>query len=163
MIEVGFKLTRRYTLIVLSIYLPSLMLLAIGYSTLYVQVSLLEVRLVVALTTLLVLYTFFNQTSSSLPQTAYVKLIDIWFFFCTIFLFVIIILHVFVERFDDNDVTPIVSADGHAEFLKPTAERFTNLKKLISSGDRFLKTFRTFVGPVVLSIFFLAYLLAILA
>ncbi|XP_071547712.1 uncharacterized protein [Panulirus ornatus] len=109
-IEVGYTLTRRYTLIVLSIYLPSLMLLAIGYATLFVKVHMLEVRLVVSLTTLLVLYTFFNQTSSSLPQTAYVKMIDVWFFFCTILLFVIIILHVFVERMTSGSIVHVVQS-----------------------------------------------------
>nr|XP_053643897.1 uncharacterized protein LOC128696599 [Cherax quadricarinatus] len=69
--------------------------------------SLFKVRLGVSLTTLLVLYTFFNQTSSSLPQTAYVKMIDVWFFFCTLLLFVIIMVHVIVEGLETEAVVRI--------------------------------------------------------
>lgn len=52
----------------------------------------------VALTTLLVLYTLFSNTSDTLPVTAYVKLIDVWFFFCIFLLFFIIVTHVIVEH-----------------------------------------------------------------
>lgn len=58
----------------------------------------LQARLVLSLTTKLVLYTLFSQASSSLPNTAYVKLIDIWFFFCICTLFFIILVHVVVEH-----------------------------------------------------------------
>lgn len=51
-----------------------------------------------SLTTLLVLYTLFSQTSSSLPKTSYIKMIDIWFFLDIAILFVIIILHIIIER-----------------------------------------------------------------
>ncbi|XP_071547713.1 uncharacterized protein [Panulirus ornatus] len=102
LLEIGFTLTRRSTMTVMSIYLPSLMLIAIGYSTLFVQVQKLDVRSGVSLTTLLVLYTFFNQVSSSLPQTADVKMIDVWFFFCIILLFVIIIIHVVADCLDSR-------------------------------------------------------------
>ncbi|XP_068220377.1 uncharacterized protein [Palaemon carinicauda] len=162
MVQVGFMLTRRYTLIVLSIYLPSLMLLAIGYATLFVEVRFLEVRLQVALTTLLVLYTFFNQTSSSLPQTAYVKLIDMWFFFCTIFLFIIILIHVFAEKFGKNKVISVGSGNGNMGFGKVAPGMILKIKNMMSSGDQFLVTVRTIIGPTVLIIFFFAYLFVIL-
>ncbi|XP_069184717.1 uncharacterized protein [Procambarus clarkii] len=66
-----------------------------------------NVRLGVSLTTLLVLYTFFNQTSSSLPQTAYVKMIDVWFIFCTLLLFMIIMVHVIVECLEKDAIIRI--------------------------------------------------------
>lgn len=50
------------------------------------------------LTTLLVLYTMFNQVSSALPDTAYIKMIDMWFFFCISLIFSVIIIHITVER-----------------------------------------------------------------
>nr|XP_053643778.1 gamma-aminobutyric acid receptor subunit beta-like [Cherax quadricarinatus] len=105
--KIGYTLQRQSTLIVLNIYLPSIILMVIGYLTLFVHVQKLDVRLGVSLTTLLVLYTFFNQTSSSLPQTAYVKMIDVWFFFCTLLLFVIIMVHVIVEGLETEAVVRI--------------------------------------------------------
>ncbi|KAF2363407.1 Low-density lipoprotein (LDL) receptor class A repeat [Trinorchestia longiramus] len=101
-ITVLFTLGRMPSFILLSVMLPTLMLLIIGYSTLYIKPSLLQVRLTVSLTTLLVLYTLFSQTSSSLPRTAHIKMIDMWFFFVISVLFVIIILHVVIERIGDD-------------------------------------------------------------
>ena len=51
----------------------------------------------VAVTTLLVLYTLFTSTSDDLPKTAEIKMLDVWFFFCILLLFIIIVLHVFVD------------------------------------------------------------------
>ncbi|XP_076032422.1 uncharacterized protein LOC143020140 isoform X2 [Oratosquilla oratoria] len=114
-IKIGFSLTRRYGLAVITIFMPTLMLAITGYSTLYVRQELLQcvhatpnpsdtasdrgthVRLVVTLTSLLVLYTLFGQTSSSLPRTAYIKMIDIWFFFCINLIFLVLIFHFYVE------------------------------------------------------------------
>ncbi|XP_042204684.1 uncharacterized protein LOC121854236 [Homarus americanus] len=143
LLEVGYTLTRRYTLIVLSVFMPSTMLLTIGYSTLYVKVQLLQVRLVVSLTTLLVLYTFFNQTSSSLPQTAYVKMIDVWFFSCTILLFVIIIVHVFVECLE-------------SEAMIRVGPKFSPLPSRLTP-DRLLRLFRLVLVPVAAFVFTVVY------
>lgn len=55
-----------------------------------------------SLTTKLVLYTLFNQASSTLPVTAYIKLIDIWFFFCICTLLIIILVHVLVEHLPEK-------------------------------------------------------------
>ena len=52
------------------------------------------IQLQVALTTLLVMYTLFQSISSTLPQTAYLKLIDYWLLFSLIFPFIIFIIHV---------------------------------------------------------------------
>ncbi|KAK7083948.1 hypothetical protein SK128_013704 [Halocaridina rubra] len=158
-IEVGFTLTRRYTLIVLNVYLPSLMLMVIGYATLYVKVDQLEIRSSVSLTTLLVLYTFFNQTSSSLPQTAYVKLIDVWFFFCTSFLFAIIVTHVFVEKLDNNAVTPFDAREKEGNNFA----LMTVLTRSFASAEKCLMVIRNVIGPIVLFIFFAVYILILLA
>ncbi|CAL4067806.1 unnamed protein product, partial [Meganyctiphanes norvegica] len=98
--QVEFTLQRRFSRIIIVVFVPSSMLLCIGLSTLFIRVQLTQVRLIVSLTTLLVLYTLSTQVSATLPTTAYIKMIDIWFFFCICLLFVIIIFHVFVEYLD---------------------------------------------------------------
>ncbi|XP_042891610.1 uncharacterized protein LOC122266084, partial [Penaeus japonicus] len=60
------------------------------------------VRLTVSVTTLLVLYTLFNNTSDSLPPTAYIKMIDVWFFACILLLFAVIVTHVYVEHLENG-------------------------------------------------------------
>lgn len=102
--------------------------------------NLQQVRLPVALTTLLVLYTSFNQTSSSLPQTAYVKLIDVWYFFCIILLFVIIVVHVLGERLP----TEAVICVGQERRFPLTAEALLRWVRLV-------------VVPMVVLIFSVVY------
>ena len=57
-----------------------------------------------ALTTLLVMYTLFQSISNTLPQTAYLKLIDIWLIFSLILPLVIFIVHMAweIERVKDE-------------------------------------------------------------
>ena len=52
------------------------------------------IQLQVALTTLLVMYTLFQSISNTLPQTAYLKLIDFWLLFSLILPFIIFMIHV---------------------------------------------------------------------
>ncbi|XP_071541804.1 uncharacterized protein [Panulirus ornatus] len=123
-LEVYFTLTRRPKFLVIKLFIPSFMLLVVGYVTLYIPKNFLQVRLVLSLTTKLVLYTLFNQASSSLPDTAYVKLIDIWFFFCICTLFFIIIFHVFVDFLPEakGKVVQVLSPLGRGKNrrLKPS-------------------------------------------
>ncbi|XP_068211704.1 LOW QUALITY PROTEIN: uncharacterized protein [Palaemon carinicauda] len=99
-LEATFQLERRYSLLVLSIFIPTALLLGIGYTTLFVKLQLLQVRAIMTLTTLLVLYTLFNQVSSNLPDTAYIKMVDVWFFFCIFLIFSVIVLHIVVENLE---------------------------------------------------------------
>ncbi|XP_045122759.1 uncharacterized protein LOC123511169 [Portunus trituberculatus] len=138
-VEVGYTLTRHSTLILITIYLPSVLLVAISYSTLYVSVQLLQVRLTVSLTTLLVLYTFFNQASASLPKTAYIKMIDVWFLSCTILLFLVIMIHVSVECLEKESVTSV----------HPMSKK----RQPCITAEGLLRLVRLVVTPIVIVIF----------
>ncbi|XP_076040899.1 uncharacterized protein LOC143025310 [Oratosquilla oratoria] len=96
-LEIKLDLSRRFGILVLNTMMPSTMLLLIAYFTLFVKPALLQVRLVVTLTVQLVMYTLFSQVSSSLPTTASLKMIDLWFFFCIFVPFFIIVIHIFSE------------------------------------------------------------------
>ncbi|CAL4121013.1 unnamed protein product, partial [Meganyctiphanes norvegica] len=98
-IEVHFQLVRRPQSIIVGTLLPSLMIVAIGYATLFLQNALYQERLTVSLAALLVLYTLFSQTSNFLPKTSYVTMIDIWFLFCISLLFIIIIFHIVMDNY----------------------------------------------------------------
>ncbi|XP_042876207.1 glutamate-gated chloride channel-like [Penaeus japonicus] len=150
-LKVEIELTRRRKMIVMSVYVPTLMLLLIGYSTLFVKVSLMQVRLVVSLTTLLVLYTLFNNTSNALPVTDYVKMIDLWFFHCIFLLFFIILSHVFVDHLDTKgqDLVQIRPANGSTnpkEFVQ-----------VVKKPELLLKVLRIYVLPVVSLCFNVVY------
>ena len=46
--------------------------------TLFIDVSHFEATIMVALTSMLVMYTLYQSIAANLPQTAYLKMIDIW-------------------------------------------------------------------------------------
>ncbi|XP_047477381.1 gamma-aminobutyric acid receptor subunit pi-like [Penaeus chinensis] len=94
---VSIPMTRLVGYAVISIYLPSLIMLIIGYLTLFFVNDNFEVRVMTALTTLLVMATLFTQVSSSLPKTSYFKLVDVWLLFCIFSTFLIIVFHIIID------------------------------------------------------------------
>ncbi|KAG7166403.1 Glycine receptor subunit alphaZ1-like [Homarus americanus] len=95
--KVRIELIRRYGYAMLNIYIPSLTLLIISYVTLFFRPTIFEVRVMTALTALLVLATLFTQVSTSLPKTSYFKMVDIWLLFCIVLIFFIIIFHTIID------------------------------------------------------------------
>ncbi|XP_068203413.1 uncharacterized protein [Palaemon carinicauda] len=78
-------------------FTPTLMLVVICYSCLLFDVNDFEDRIMVSLTALLVLATFFSQVSQTIPRTAYLKLIDVWFLALITEVFAVIISLVLIE------------------------------------------------------------------
>ena len=70
-------LKRRINNAILTIYLPTILILIIVYATNFFKDFFFEAVVTVNLTSLLVLTTLFISVSQSLPPTAYVKMIDI--------------------------------------------------------------------------------------
>ena len=103
----GFKVSilfsAQYNYYLLNNYLPSLLIFVIAYSTLYFPINNFNERVMVSLTSLLVLATFFTQASESIAHTPYVKMIDIWFITLIGFNFVIVILNVVTDLVARND------------------------------------------------------------
>ncbi|XP_071541802.1 uncharacterized protein [Panulirus ornatus] len=150
-LEVSFTMTRRPKFLVIKLFIPSFMLMMVGYVTLYIPRQLVQARLVLSLTTKLVLYTLFNQASSSLPDTAYVKLIDIWFFFCICTLFFIILFHVFV------DFLPEASARVFEVGVPLEQKKWSWCPYLNLTADASLRFVRYFLIPVITAIFLVVY------
>ncbi|KAK3884183.1 hypothetical protein Pcinc_011528 [Petrolisthes cinctipes] len=71
-------------------YLPCILLLGIGYGTLLLPLDNFNERDTMSLTTLLVFISLYAQTTASLPRTAYLKRIDLWYVFCIAFLTLVI-------------------------------------------------------------------------
>ena len=59
-------------------------------------------RVMVSLTSLLVLASLFSQTSQAIPKTSYLKLIDVWYIFLIVFDFTVIMVVVLIEYFRLN-------------------------------------------------------------
>ena len=72
---------RRINNAIMTIYLPTILILCIVYATNFFKEFFFEAVVTVNLTALLVLTTLFISVSESLPPTAYVKMVDIWLIF----------------------------------------------------------------------------------
>ena len=91
-------LKRRILNAILTVYLPTVLVLTIVYATNFfkdfffevichhhhLRQSLSQATVTVNLTSLLVLTTLFISVAGSLPQTAYVKMVDIWLIFAQV-------------------------------------------------------------------------------
>ncbi|XP_068202397.1 glutamate-gated chloride channel-like [Palaemon carinicauda] len=97
LIVVDITFSRRYGYYLTSAYLPTIMLMIISYASLFCKKENCDLRVMMALTTLLVLYALYQQISDDLPRTSYTKAIDVWCFFSITFIFSQVILHVFVN------------------------------------------------------------------
>ena len=95
-VTVEFK--NMYTYYITSTYIPTILLVVISYLTFWFEIDDFNDRIMVSLTSLLVLASLFSQISSGLPHTSYLKLIDIWFLGCIVSDFIIILSLVIVNR-----------------------------------------------------------------
>ncbi|XP_037800417.1 glycine receptor subunit beta-type 4-like [Penaeus monodon] len=85
------------TFYVTSTYIPTFIIVVIGYIVFFFPVEDFNERIMVALTALLVEAAFFTQMSASIPQTAYLKLVDIWFVYCITSLFLVVVTVAFIN------------------------------------------------------------------
>ena len=106
-IKINILLQRMYFYHLAATYLPTSCLLLIAIITLYIDDSHFEATIMVSLTSMLVMYTLYQSIAVTLPQTAYLKMVDIWLLFGLMMPFVIFLLEVFFEllkvKFNDND------------------------------------------------------------
>ncbi|XP_045615469.1 uncharacterized protein [Procambarus clarkii] len=78
---------------------PSLLMVVICYLALFFDLHDFQDRIMVSLTSLLVLASLFSQTSQFIPKTAYLKHIDVWYICLISIDFIIILVLVAIENF----------------------------------------------------------------
>ncbi|ROT84566.1 CBN-LGC-52 protein [Penaeus vannamei] len=125
----------RYTYIVLTLHLsslyeyhmlnsfaPSSLMFLVTLSTLFFPLKDFNERIVVSLTSLLVLATLFAQASSTSVKTPYFKLLDIWYTALISLCFVCVISNAVTHRLLHKEVPPInvvKPALGHGKAFTP--------------------------------------------
>jgi hypothetical protein len=110
-----FYFRRRITYHLANSYLPTMSLLAIAELTLFFGESKQDIGVSLSLTILLVMYTFYQSISNSIPNTAYLKLMDIWLIFCLLVPFLVFLIQSFwylsvhktttIEKFQRSKIT----------------------------------------------------------
>ena len=106
-------LERRFMSELLSTYLPSVLLLGISFATVFFKAEYFEAALTVNLTNMLVLTTIFISVMQTLPQTAYIKHIDIWLIFCQLIPFLEVLLITAAEAMRKPDASGEMTYNHH--------------------------------------------------
>lgn len=90
-----------------STYLPTTLLLAIGYGTLYLPAEPFSDRGTMSLTTLLVLVALYADSLTNLPDTSYITHINTWFIFSMVYLTLIISTHLYTSDTTVRRLSPL--------------------------------------------------------
>ena len=83
---------------VLNIFIPTIVLNIISYTTNFYKDEFFETVVAINLTTMLVIVTLFVNVSENLPPTSYMKMMDIWLLFNLLVPFLLILLHTYMEN-----------------------------------------------------------------
>ncbi|XP_042861692.1 glutamate-gated chloride channel-like [Penaeus japonicus] len=78
-LKIELKLRNLYGFYLSNTFLPTFMLVFICCATLCFDIADFQDRIMVSLTSLLVMATIFVQTSENITKTSYLKFIDLWF------------------------------------------------------------------------------------
>jgi hypothetical protein len=122
-ITVQVQMDRMYIHYLATTFLPTFCLIAIAELTLFIDITHFEATIMVALTSMLVMYTLYQSISTTLPQTGYFKMIDIWLLVGLTLPFFIIIVLIVVDSYRLNDT------DNHIMKVTP-------LEKDLKSPER---------------------------
>ena len=98
--SIVFELTLKglYGFHLLNSFTPSLLIYLICYATLFFPVHDFNERVMVSLTSLLVLTALFTQASNASVRTSYFKYLDIWYVVLTTFCFCVVMVNIYLHE-----------------------------------------------------------------
>ncbi len=102
-IIVMMKINRVFTHHLFTTFLPTFCLIVIAEATLFIREAHFEATIMVTLTSMLVMYTLYQSVSNTLPQTAYLKMVDIWLLMGLILPFFIILILITMDSLHLED------------------------------------------------------------
>ena len=82
-----FHLTRLLNFHITSTYIPSILLVSLGYTSLFIPADAVPGRVAMGMLSFLALTTMNNSVKSSLPKVSYMTYMDIWVAVCLLFVF----------------------------------------------------------------------------
>lgn len=142
-IEIRINLDRLSSHYIYTTFIPTSCLIIIAELTLFIDKSHFEASIMVSLTSMLVMYTLYQSTSATLPQTAYMKLIDIWLFSGLIIPFIVFITLIIVDSLSKKEAE--FSAWVEVESLKSNKFSSRAKKTILFCTIAFFLTYWTIV------------------
>ena len=132
MVGIEITLCRKLSYHVVNIYIPTFCLVMIAGFTLFVDGSHFEVTIMVALTSMLVTYTLYQSLYGYLPQTSYMKMIDIWLFVGLIFPFFNVTILVIMDALIMREKDEVIDMKSDRMITK-NSDRFMRSMQIILS------------------------------
>ena len=132
MVGIEITLCRKLSYHVVNIYIPTLCLVMIAGFTLFIDGSHFEVTIMVALTSMLVTYTLYQSLSTYLPQTSYMKMIDIWLFVGLIFPFLNVTILVIMDALIMKEKDEVIDIKLEGK-ININSDRFMRSMQIILS------------------------------
>ena len=115
-VQIEIILERRISGIVLTTYFPTILMNIINQATMYLECEqFFEAILTTNITCMTVLASLYILFSSVVPQTSYIKLVDIWFLFNLVYPFSLILIQIFIQkaRFEEEQFDKVKVFEGH--------------------------------------------------
>ena len=88
----------------LNLFLPSILLWSLAYSTLFIDLDDFSDRFMGTITALLVLVSLLSSVNEELPKTSYFKFIDLWFLWYISSILFITLFHIFLNHICKNKI-----------------------------------------------------------
>lgn len=79
---VDLNLRRQFTHYVLTLFLPSILIVATSWVSFWLEINSIPGRVTICVTTLLALVTVSKESKQDIPKVSYIKAIDLWFAGC---------------------------------------------------------------------------------
>lgn len=94
---------RKWTYHFWTVFFQSIVLLIVAYMTFYFKMSNFQDRIMIAITTMMVVATIQSSVGKMIPKTAYYKMIDAWLLYTFNIIIIIMIVHTIMDAFIPRD------------------------------------------------------------
>ena len=146
---------RIYVSYLYSIYIKTFFLWLLAYLTLYINIKNFNNRIMVSVTTLLILVSMLTSINADLPKTSYFKYIDLWFLWYICNILLIITFHIFIDHIEHGIKTTNKIAPMDPEDANGKCGRFTNLFNKLSAST--VNTCAYYITPILTLVFCFVY------
>merc|ERR1712110_62874 len=127
--QVSLLLTRRWFYHAVSVFLQSVLLLVVAYTTFYYRVDNFQERIMVTITCMLVVANVQSSVGDMIPKTSYFKMIDYFLLYSLNIIIIIMVYHTYMTAHIQEDFAPNED-DLEVERIKSIAQ------ERLSSGSR---------------------------
>ena len=163
-----FKFKRLYLQHLMTTFFQSFLLWILAYITLFINENDFSNRFMGAVTALLVLAALLSSIGDQLPTTAYFKFVDLWFNWFIANIFLIILIHVLIDYYNNKNGSKNEPEDTKFKLSQsPTPALFNKIKptaqenKVQSLAFKLNNFFKIIVPSMTLLFLFVYFTLTI--